>query len=102
MIFNIYEQAILAFVSELGRFNVTYNVTDIFDSVYLCCAQNAQRVHLCAELTAASWMFEPSGEIDANLSLQLSSQTQIAKIKNKKVIPENQCEKHKKLSLAAI
>ena len=38
---------------------------------------------------------EPIGEIGSNFSLQLSSQTQFAKISNKKVIAENQCEKHK-------
>ena len=42
--------------------------------------------------------FGSLGEIGANFSLQLSSQTQFAKIKNKKVIAENQCEKHKKKS----
>ena len=40
---------------------------------------------------------EPSGEIGANFSLQPSSRTQFSKISNKKVIAENQCEKHKKL-----
>ena len=34
----------------------------------------------------------------ANFSLQLSSRTQFTKINNKKVIAENQCEKHKKKS----
>ena len=38
---------------------------------------------------------EPFGEIGANSSLQLSSRTQFAKTSNKKVIAENQCEKHK-------
>ena len=50
-------------------------------------------MHLCAGLTAASWNMEPSGKIGANFSLQLSSRTQFAKINNKKVIAENQCEK---------
>ena len=48
-------------------------------------------------LTAASWIMEPFGEIGANFSLQLSLRTQFAKISNKKVIAENQCEEHKKL-----
>ena len=39
--------------------------------------------------------FGPLGEIGANFSPQLSSQTQFATIINKKVITENQCEKHK-------
>ena len=43
-------------------------------------------MHLCAGLTAASWIMEPSGEIGANFSLQLSSRTQLAKISNKEVI----------------
>ena len=34
-------------------------------------------------------------EFGAIFSLQLSSQTQLCKIKNKKAIAENQCEKHK-------
>ena len=51
-------------------------------------------MHLCAGLTAASWIMKPFGEIGANFSLQLSSRTHFAKIENKKVIAENQCEKH--------
>ena len=57
-------------------------------------------IYICAELTAASWLIEPIGEVDANFSLQLSSRTQFAKIKNKEFIVENQCEKHKKSSLS--
>ena len=59
-------------------------------------------MHLCAGLTAASWILEPFGGIGANFPLQLSSRTQFAKIENKKVIAENQCEKHKKSSLGCI
>ena len=59
-------------------------------------------MHLCAELIAVSMMLEPLGEIGANFSLQLSSRTQFTKINNKKVIAENQCEKHKKSSLSNI
>ena len=44
-------------------------------------------------------MLEPLGEVGANFSLQLSSLTQFTKINNKKVIAENQCEKHKNSSL---
>ena len=54
-------------------------------------------MHLCAELTAAFWTLEPFGEIGANFSLQLSSQTWFNKIIKKKVIAENQCKKHKKI-----
>ena len=46
-------------------------------------------------------MLEPLGEVGANFSLQLSSRTQFTKINNKKLIAENQCEKHKKSSLVA-
>ena len=56
-------------------------------------------MHLCTELTAASWMLELLGEDCVNFSLKLSSRTQFAKIEIKKVIAKNQCEKHKKLSL---
>ena len=77
-------------------------LTDIFDLVYLGFSQNAQTVHLCAELIAASLTLEPLGEVGANFSLQLSSRTQFNKINNKKVIAENQCEKHKKSTLAVI
>ena len=59
-------------------------------------------MHLCAELIAVSMMLEPLGEVGANFSLQLSSRTQVTKINNKKVIAENQCEKHKKSSLIRI
>ena len=56
-------------------------------------------MHLCAELIAASMMLEPIGEVGANFSLQLSTRRQFTKVNNKKVIAENQCEKHKKSSL---
>ena len=56
-------------------------------------------MHLCAELIAVSTMLEPLGEVGAYFSPQLSSRTQFTKINNKKVIAENQCEKHKKSSL---
>ena len=56
-------------------------------------------MHLCAELIAASMTLVPLGEVGANFSLQLSSRTQFTKISNKKVVAENQCEKHKKIEL---
>ena len=56
-------------------------------------------MHLCAELTAAFSTLEPFGAIGANFLLQLKSQTRFDKINKKKVIAENQCEKHKKWSL---
>ena len=58
-------------------------LTDIFILVYLSFDLKSQRVHLCAGLTAASWIMEPFGEICANFSLQLPSRTQFAKISNK-------------------
>ena len=56
----------------------------LFILVNLSFDLKSQRVHLCAGLTAASWVMEPFGEIGANFSLQLSSQTQFVKISNKK------------------
>ena len=56
-------------------------------------------MHLCAELTKGFWTLKAFGEIGANFSLQLSSRTRFDKINKKKVIAENQCEKHKKSSL---
>ena len=47
-------------------------------------------------------MLVPLGEVGANFSLQLSSRTQFTKINNKKVIAENQCEKHEKSSLTTL
>ena len=41
-------------------------------------------MHLCIELTVATWMLEPFGEVGAIFSLQISSQTQFAKIKMRK------------------
>ena len=58
-----------------------------------------QNLHLCAQKSVCSTNFGPLGEIGANFSLQLSARTQFAKINNKKVIAENQCEKNKILSL---
>ena len=42
------------------------------------------------------------GEIGAIFSLQLSLQTQSAKISNSIVIAENQCEKHNKLEFSGV
>ena len=61
-----------------------------------------QNLHLCTQQSVCARNFGPLGEIGANFSLQLSSRTQLAKINNKKVIAENQCEKHKKSSLEAL
>ena len=45
-------------------------------------------MHICAGLTAASWIMEPFGEIGAYFSLQLSSRTQFAKISTKELSPK--------------
>ena len=58
-------------------------------------------MHLCAELTAASWILEPFGEVGTIFSLQFSSRTHFVQMKIKKVIAEKQCDKHKKSSLEA-
>ena len=55
-----------------------------------------QNLHLCTQNSVCVRNFRPLGEIGAYFSLQLPSRTQLAKINNKKVIAENQCEKHKK------
>ena len=60
-----------------------------------------QNLHLCTQKSVCATNFGPLGEMGANFSLQFSSRTQFAKISNKKVIAENQCEKHKKSSLAS-
>ena len=58
-----------------------------------------QNFHLCTQKSVCDTNFGSLGEIGANISLQLSSRTQFfSKINNKKVIAENQCEKHKKSS----
>ena len=38
----------------------------------------------------------------ANFSLQLSSRTRFDKVNKKKVVAENQCEKHKKIEFRAV
>ena len=58
-----------------------------------------QNLHLCTQKSVCATNFGSLGEIGANFSLQLLSRTQFAKINYKKVIAENQCEKHKKSSL---
>ena len=54
-------------------------LTDIFDLVNCTLLKMLK----CAEFTAAYWMLNPFGDIGANVSLQLTSQTQFAKCKNK-------------------
>ena len=57
-----------------------------------------QNLHLCIQKSVCATNLGPVGEIDAYFSLQLSSQTQFSKLKNKKVIAKNQCEKHETLT----
>ena len=57
-------------------------------------------MHLCAELTAAFWLIEPIGEVGANFSLQLSSRTQFAKIKIKKLSSKINVKNIKKSNLS--
>ena len=48
-------------------------MTDILDLSYLRFAENVQRVHLCTEVTAASWLLEPFGEIGRDVPEYFSS-----------------------------
>ena len=50
---------------------------------------------VCTALTAISWMLEPFGEVSTKSSIELPSRTHFDTTYNK-VIPENQCDKHKK------
>ena len=61
-----------------------------------------QNLHLCAQKSVCATNLGSFGEIGANFSLQLSSRTGFDKINKKKVIAENQCEKHKKSSLVGV
>ena len=56
-----------------------------------------QNLHLCTLKSVCGVDFVPFGQIGANFSLQLSSITQFAIIKNKKVFAENICKKQKKI-----
>ena len=55
----------------------------------------SQILHICTQKSVCAANIGPFGEIGANFPIQLSSQSHFAKIENKKVIGENQCEKHK-------
>ena len=52
-------------------------------------------LHLCTQKSVCDTNFGPFGEIGANFPEKLSSRSHFAYIENKKVIAENQCEKHK-------
>ena len=54
----------------------------------------SQNLHLCTQKSVYVTNFGPFGEIGANFPVQLSSRSHFANIENKKVIAENQCEKH--------
>ena len=55
----------------------------------------SQILHLCTQKSVCATNFGPFGEIGANFPVQLSLRSLFANIENKKVIAENQCEKHK-------
>ena len=91
----------IGLVSKSGRCNVTFRLTYL--TYFICTLLKILKGYIYAlSKFAAFWMLEPFGEVDANFSIQLSLLTQFTKIKNEKVIAENQCEKHKKSILAAI
>ena len=48
-------------------------LNDILDLVYLRLAENVQRVHLCTEVPATSWMLEPFGEVGGDAPEYFSS-----------------------------
>ena len=55
-------------------------------------------MHLCTQKSVCVTKFGPFGKIGAYFSVRLSSRSHFANIENKKkVISENQCEKHKQL-----
>ena len=55
----------------------------------------SQILHLCTQKSVCAKNFEPFAEIGAYFPVQLSSRSHFANIENKKVIAENQCQKHK-------
>ena len=50
--------------------------------------------HLCTQKSDCATNFGPFGEIGVGFPVPLSSRSHFAKIENKKVIAESQCEKH--------
>ena len=62
----------------------------------------SQLLHLCKQKSDCATNFGTFGEIGANFPVQLSSWSHFAKMENKKVIAENQCEKHKKLEFSIL
>ena len=57
-------------------------------------------MHLCAGLTAASWIMEPSGEIGANFSIQLHREHSLLKLVIKKLSPKINVKNIKKLEFS--
>ena len=57
-----------------------------------------QNPHLCAQKSVCATTLEPFGETGAIFSLQLPSRNRFDKFNRKKVIAEDQCEKHPKSS----
>ena len=58
----IFEQVIHRFNKSIVAVQCNF-LTDILDLVHLRFAENVQRVYLCTDVTAASWMLEPFGEV---------------------------------------
>ena len=58
-----------------------------------------RNLHLCTQKSVWATDFRSFRKMGANFFLQLSSPTQFAKIKNKKLINDNKCEKHNNSSL---
>ena len=77
-------------MSRLYEINLSIKDLEIFAEFRL-----SQILHLCTHKSVCATNFGSFGEIGANFPVQLSSRSHFAKIENKKVIAENQCEKHK-------
>ena len=84
------------FVTPLRNLSVNKR---LWNFGWIQCLQN---LHLCAQKSVCATNLGPFGEIGANFSIQLSSRTRFDKINKKKVIAENQCEKHIKSSLVQL
>ena len=64
-------------------------LTNTFDLVYLPFAVNVLMVHLCTEVTAASWLLVPFGEIGGDVPEYFSSENDAVKSYCKNLIIKN-------------
>ena len=64
-------------------------LTDILNLVYLRFAENVQRVHLCTEVPAASWMLELFGESGGDVPEYFSSGKDVRKLTRYKAVAKN-------------